>query len=482
MTFGKRSLLDVLIIPLGLIAFAVLVWWAIYAGPDNAGKVEARRMASVEAALSTGDYAWASVEMDGQTAVLTGEAPTEDLREQVRRRVKESAGRGGWFWGGITQVRDKLTVQSPLDDYLFLAELNDFELVLSGAFPGTHARDRLIETLHQLGYTDNEIEDQTVFADGVPDGDWIGAVELGLTQLVRLSSASMRVENKTIYLRGQAPNAAVRLQVLQRMTRPPSGYSANVDLTGTAVWTVRIDGDQLTLSGAVPDAAYRTELVELASRFFDGQITNSQIIRPMESTSWLGAVRTILPNFLQFRSGEIVFMGDELIIRGEAPQSIIDFMREDSVRVGTQADLKFILDPVQVELTAFKALADDETPSREVCEQALSEAMALGEISFRYGSETLNRESGLVLDAVETVIQVCDDQVLEIEAYTHIGGQRIALQQLTEARQRTISDYFIARGVPLNKIELTNVEAGVSAPRIDAEGQPSGQIRMRLKE
>lgn len=482
MTFSRRNILDVLLIPLGIVAFALLSWWAIYAGPTSADKVQAKRDAAVRAVLDGPDYDWAEVSMSGQIATIRGIAPTKELKTRAIRKVMQSSGRGGRIWGGVTKVVDQVELAPAITPYVFRAELFNGRVALSGYLPGINARDRLYERLEREGFWGDDIIDDIQFAEGMPDGDWIGAADLGLSQLVRLNNSRLELSEKHLFLKGEAPNSAVKLQVVERMTRPPSGYTADVDLSGTAVWSATIDGDRLTLSGAVPDAALRTELVELSKRFFDGEIVNSQIISPMEKTDWVIGVRTALPGFLQFRKGEIAFMGDELLIRGLASQSVIDFLREDIVRVGALVDFRMIVEPIQPELRAFKNLSEGEMPDHDLCAVGLKEALGKGRITFRYGDEALKRESGAVLDGVEAMLRACPDEVLEVSAFTHLFGQRITGKELTEARQRTVSDYFIARGVPLNQIELTEVQSGKSAPDPGEGEDDESQVRLRLKE
>ena len=87
-----------------------------------------------------------------------------------------------------------------------------------------------------------------------------------------------------------------------------------------------------------------------------------------------------------------------------------------------------------------------------------------------------------MLDGVLTVLQTCPDYQFEIDAATHADGRRIALKNLTEDRQTAVLAYFIARGVPLDQIVLTDV-------RQDSAGLPDAvsidtdrQISVRLRE
>lgn len=480
MSFEKRNILDVVLIPLGLIAFIALGWWAVYAGPDSADKIEARRSLNVEQALTP--YSWVSFEISGQNVTLTGTAPTQENRTRAVRAARQASGRGGLWWGGIKHVVDQTEIAPAIETYVFTAIKTGGSIYLSGYLPDEDARYRLTERVNREGFWGEEVIDETRFAEGMPDGDWVGAADLGLSQLVRMTNARMDLTDKRIFLKGEAPNAAVKLQITRRMTRPPSGYTADVDLSGSAIWSARIEHDRLSLSGAVPDAAVRTALADLAQRFFDGEIVNSQIIRPMEAGDWVSGVETALPNFLQFRNGEMAFMGNDLIIDGEASQSVIDFLREDMVRSGVPVEFQLRAKPISTDLKVLSGLPDGETAEPAICRLALAEALGAGRILFRYGDDAPKRESGVVLDGIEAVLRACPDEVLFISAYTHVNGRRIAGHQLTKARQQAISDYFIARGVPLNQIELTSLEAGESAPDIDNSGLEPSQIRLHFEE
>ena len=482
MFFERRNIFDLLFLPLGLLAFAALGWWTVYAGPDSADKIAERRSLAVFSALEGPTYNWVNVKVSGQRVVLSGEAPTQELRARAVNRALNASGRGGFLWGGIKHVEDEMDVRPPLDTYRFSAELNAGRITLNGYLPSVDALDRLLEKLSREGFTSNEVQQNVQYAEGLPEGDWIGTAELGLTQLVRLTRASMDLVNKRLVLKGQAPNSAVKTQITQRLLNPPSGYSTDVELTGTAVWSAQIDGDRLVLSGAMPGAVQRTEIVDLASRFFDGEIRNSQLIMPMEQTRWVTGIRAALPGFLQFRSGELAFMGDEIVLKGKASQSVVDYLRQDMARYGSPIDFRLEAEPTLVNIPAFAQLENSDEAGREVCASALGQALSVGRLTFRYGSESLSRDSGRVVDAIEAVLDRCPNEVLSVSAYTHIKKRRTASKRLTEARQRTVSDYFIARGVPLKQIKLTEVKAGETAPDTGLGSVDESQIRLRFEE
>ena len=480
--FEKRNILDVLLIPFGGAAFAALCWHAVYAGPVSADKFEARLEAMANAALDEDRFSWANVEMDGQTAIVSGLAPTEELHARAITEVLESSGPGGFMRGGVVRIVDETEVLPPETPYVFRVIRHGDQFELDGVLPGTDALARIHETLLSEGISPEFIRENVRYRDGVPGGDWIGAATLGVRQLVRLYDGEVNLTDQRVVVSGIAPDNDVRNEIITYMSRPPSGYSADVDIAGTAVWTARLNDDRLVLSGAVPDAVERTEVFELADQLFDGVVENNMGIQPMRDDDWIRGVRAALPGFLQHENGVMAFMGDELVIEGRATPSVIDFLREDFVRVGVSTDFTLNSQPTPTDLAAFERY-DPEAghPSEEICAAALDEALSLSPINFRSARDELARESAPLLDGVLTVFQRCPEYQFLIDAATHAQGRRIALRNLTEERQTAFASYFIARGVPLDQIELTEVRldnAGLPEPvSIDTDRQISVRLR-----
>ncbi len=480
--FGRRHIIDFIALPVGLIALGLLIWWAIYAGPDRADKIEADLKAEVTRMLSEDDFGWVSAEVEGRNITLTGTAPSKELHQLVLARLKRASGTGGLFWGSIKKLNDETDLQPPLDVYEFKASYRGKLLRLEGSLPGVFGKDRLMTFLKSKGLEDDKIEDEIVYRDGVPDGDWYGMAELGLSQLISLAIGEMDLIEKRLLLTGQTRNETSRLAIVDELTRPPTGYTVDVDLSGSVIWSASLANNRLVLHGDVPDATDKSQITELAKRFFDGEVVNNQGVGQLSERAWLAGVRTALPNFLNFISGEMTYRGNELVISGEATQTAIDYLREDVTRIGTLVNFQFDVTPTLKPLKTFAGLKEGETPDFALCEAALQEALSGHQIEFRNRQTSMTRETGFSLDGVETVLRVCQNTQIEISAYTHVNRRYVSGQQLTEGRQRAVSDYFIARGVPLNQVSLTEVIAGASAPNIGEGALGASQIRMRLKE
>lgn len=79
--------------------------WAVYLSPWSARALEARLQVAAESALErVGEQGWASVEMRGQRAVLSGTAPSDEAQRRAVRAVRQAHWAGGAVAGGVTRV------------------------------------------------------------------------------------------------------------------------------------------------------------------------------------------------------------------------------------------------------------------------------------------------------------------------------------------------------------------------------------------
>ena len=99
---------------LTILLFAVLTigaygWITVY---PNAREVQDQLQASVNAALSRPGMEWSTAEMDGQTAIVSGHAPSLAARDEALNLVLTAAGAGGTLMGGVVEVVDRTSMAS----------------------------------------------------------------------------------------------------------------------------------------------------------------------------------------------------------------------------------------------------------------------------------------------------------------------------------------------------------------------------------
>lgn len=200
------------------------LWRSVRVVPGELQKAAAAALARNGA----GD--WANVSVEGQIATLAGMAPTEADREDAKMYVRSSAGRGGTWWGGITQVLDRTTLAPAHKPYEWSAIRGaDRRISLMGFVPGRRFQ-RLIRAEAQKLFPTG-VDDQTTIAAGHPTGDWPGTAIWALRQLSLLQSGDARFADAVITIRGQAPNAKIQSEVFIAAKTPPRPYQGVAEIT-----------------------------------------------------------------------------------------------------------------------------------------------------------------------------------------------------------------------------------------------------------
>jgi outer membrane protein OmpA-like peptidoglycan-associated protein/osmotically-inducible protein OsmY len=193
--------------------------------------VEAGLKARVESALAARGYRDISVEMDGQTAILSGPATSPDVREGAKAAALTAAGPGGVYLGGVARVEDRTVLGAAVSPFLWAAERTSAGLVLSGYVPDVAARERLLDVA-RTRFGGAMVTDRMQVALGAPAGDWRQIASDALTQLAKLNRGKARLVDDRLTIVGEGDQAAVA-EVRRHYGAPlPAPYTLMVsDLT-----------------------------------------------------------------------------------------------------------------------------------------------------------------------------------------------------------------------------------------------------------
>ena len=182
---SMKTAFDTLLAVLALAGLGFLGWYAAYAGETSAERLEARLAAKAEYALLELGAGWATVEVDGQRARLTGEAPTADARAQAESAVRGAARlelpllpedfgvEGGWLHGGIIAVDNAAPVARPVTPYQITAmKTDDGGVWIEGHVPDDAARMSVVEAAERS--FPGQVAVQLELGAGVPGPEWVG--------------------------------------------------------------------------------------------------------------------------------------------------------------------------------------------------------------------------------------------------------------------------------------------------------------------
>lgn len=206
--------------------------------PGSAISAEARLQEKVGAALSSNGADWASVSMDGQKAVITGEAPSEEARKVVYDAIAQSTGSGGLVFGGVTIIDDSelsaISLPPIANPFLWIAEHQDGTLLLSGFTPSEHYKTELLSHA-RLRFPETDIADTMEVARGAPfEEHWLRAASLSLDALARLNNGAVESNGAQFTLTGETEEPSVSRNVALLMSALPAQFTgeANVRYTG----------------------------------------------------------------------------------------------------------------------------------------------------------------------------------------------------------------------------------------------------------
>ncbi len=201
----NRLLLLLSLLLLGLITFLCI--------RNHAPAIEENLTTRTSTALYGEGLDWAQASMDGRELILSGIAPSAELRETagvVASRIL-----------GVRSVDNQITVEiekpvitptpeaaPPPADYRTQFILRDGNIILTGMVPDQAAHEKLVGIAEQRFGTPN-VRDQLEIEPGAPDG-WHQSAEVLLTQLYALEEGTADIVNTEMSVTGTATSETVR--------------------------------------------------------------------------------------------------------------------------------------------------------------------------------------------------------------------------------------------------------------------------------
>jgi OmpA-OmpF porin, OOP family len=372
-----------IILATGFIALTALWIYAGFFTSDlpglrSANVIEAKLKAEAAQALAATGAQWATVELNGQTASLSGTARTEAERDMALNAVKragwpqeafrsgplhfavyylggaDAARRlqpGGPIWGGVVSVADKTQLAPAQSPFLWRAAISDGRrLRIEGFAPSEQARAELLKQAQSL--FPSGVEDLSQVARGVPKGNWTAAVSWALGSLERLADGSeLQFADQEFFIKGVTDNPALPDQIRQRVTQvvPPFRGDAEITVVGEQVppavtpqpvqidtfsWSARLSADRKAiLSGFAPSEAVRAEILQAAQAEFSGGVDDRTLIGTVAPDgNWSDAARWALRLLSKLDTGEAAVTGNRLTITGVAARPDIQTLVTNGAR------------------------------------------------------------------------------------------------------------------------------------------------------
>ena len=463
-------LLDYLMGGLALLALPFLVWWGIYQSPQSAVNLQARLEAHARAALDAGGIEWASVRMEGQRAILTGAAPSNDAVAEAARLVRRSSGPGGVIFGGVTLVENQADAAPPVSPYVWRAtKTAEGRIVLSGNVPSKAIQASLIEDARLIGRS--AVDDEMKLAAGAPAGNFQGIARLALSQLALLEEGEAILTDHRLVLRGETADPEIRAGIVSAMTSVAAPFRGEPMLVGEVDWRASLSGDVLTLSGQLANEGERRQMMAAAKAAFGGEVVDTMTLGGKADAAWIDGALAGLAEFAKFRAGEMAFdaTAGTFLFDGEASASTLYFLQDVMARragqwktvigaemSGSVTDLPALVSPASVD------------GAQMACGAQIEAALASADIRFVEGGTAIARESAPVLDQIAVIARNCGNTaVFEISAQSSVHASEVA-------------DFLAATGVP--RARLTAISYSPDSAQGANQIPESGEAAVRPVE
>lgn len=454
----------------------------------NAVQMQDELQNVAEQSLSEAGQSWATVEMKGQTAILSGAPPNPTAAEAATIAVRESAGKGGYVFGGISTVETQfgeIRESSVASPYVWRAiKSPKGSLILVGSVPNETVQSELVGYVVQMsdGTPDNRLK----LAQGAPETNWLGTAKFGLDQLALLDSGEVRLTDYEVRLSGIAMDDYARIQATASIVNLSDPWSGVADIEGPSLWKAQHINGNLVLSGSCESLEERAEIAEIAQSYFDGPVIDDMTVATSEYTDWIEGVRLGLPHFSKFEAGEMEFQpsGDGFRIEGEATGSTLQFLREDMAKLNGQYAVNIKAETVTVALEEVSNINFNANPL-QACQSAFDVLLENNPVMFDPGSAEISRANGVTLDKIMAVSALCADTLV-----FEIGGHADASEQagnggtLSQARAEAVADYMHLAGFDTARLSVKGY--GAQEPRLDnaaSEGQAANRrIEVNVQE
>jgi len=234
----------------------MLAWITVLSEHDRIEKDLAGR---AKEALDKAGFAWAGVKFAGRDGALTGQA-----FDEIQSAGAGEIARGVW---GVRSLDNMLGLIEKIDRYMWSASARERRVKLAGYVPNDNLR-RDILGIAKATFPGREIDDQMRLARGAPEaGLWLGAVSFGFKQLTGMRRGEVTLESLDLNITGEASDPGSYKSIKTALSSGlPKGLVLKSDTVQPPTvkpfsWSARLVGRQLQLSGHIPSARARTEVL-----------------------------------------------------------------------------------------------------------------------------------------------------------------------------------------------------------------------------
>lgn len=276
------------------------------------GSIEADLTARSADSFNMDGTPWASADLDGREAVMSGTAPTLAARYAAIATAQR-------VWGVRTVDSSQLNILPLADPYRLTFTRTDASVTVSGSFPTGEARAMLLDGVRaDLGNL--TLTDESQLARGAPFG-FNSQVTFAIAGLPVLETGAITLEDGTLSVDGMTKSIEALNEELARLNNPVEGLEiSDISLSSPAispyVWSAQEMNGSVTLSGYVPDDEARQRLVLEAEKV--GSLTDEMQLGAGAPDGFADAAVALLNQMIDLENASSTMSDVEITLSGAA--------------------------------------------------------------------------------------------------------------------------------------------------------------------
>lgn len=420
---------------------------------DGAPPTDAWLRAASFALTQLGRLPGGKVTLSGTTIAIEGVAPdfaAYDALAGARRSVPE----------GYTLTR--FAVEPPTAaPFVWGVQRTGNGLRLTGYAPSEDAK-RLLLDAARASFPGVPLSDEMRIAAGGPAAEgWVNATVFAVGQLAKLRAGAVKGRDSSLSISGEAVDSAAFAAVQAALAAPlPGGLTLQRDVrppvVSPYVFSLRKDGEELTISGFYPDAAAHEVLRAAAAALVPGgNVNDVSALAQGAPTDFSPAAMAALQELGRTSAGEARFDDSKLRLTGTVlyPAAIESIRSNLTLALPKNFGLDLSLD------VAAQATSADSAQ----CQKAIDDLLARSSIVFTPTGDAIAPSSRGLIDHIAAAARGCPEALISI---------RVEVPEPSGARGRAISDYLAQAGISADRIVLatepamaqSQVEAATAVP------------------
>ena len=407
------------------------------------------------------------VTVSGRDVSLSGAAFTTLSAEAAADAVQS-------VWGVRLVNDDATTLIPPASPYVWSARREGAELSLAGDAPDPDARAAILAAAKAIDGA--EVADRMSYARGRSAGLTAGAA-FALRELALMSTGAADLADGALTLSGATADSDAYLRAVAALAKPPDGVTlAEADivppLAKPFVFSAASGQGTLELTGEAPSIAARDAIAADAKAAFpDAKIEDAlSIASGAPAGDFAADAKFALTQLAALASGKAALSDSDFALEGVAASDAAADAAEAAVAALPQG-LKLAVfgverpaPPPEPPLAPAVVAPAPSGPPLDVdaCQDEFKQALASARINFETASATISPDSGALLQTLAAIALRCQSGRIEISGHADDQGDDATNDQLSKARAEAVLAYFVAAGVPADR--LTAVGYGASRP------------------